>query len=164
MKHLTRALFYFPAMGSRCETKAKRTSSSTAFPSQLLLLLLSSFYPIYSFLFPQYSTRLTHPVLFVSPVPYSLPKSVLWWIFGTVLCSCLWPCCIGQGSSGWVGEYFMSMLPFWDMWHHTLTALSGKAHTLHTGWLAKRDLRLYHFSTLRRIFMRIEHSWWLLFW
>ena len=45
MQHLTRALFYFPAMGSRCETKAKRTSSP-AFPSQLLLLL-SSFDPIW---------------------------------------------------------------------------------------------------------------------
>ena len=70
MKHLTRALFYFPAMGSRCETKAKRTSSSssTAFPSQLLLLLLlSSFYAI-AHIFFHSLTSLTQ--FFLSPLSH----------------------------------------------------------------------------------------------
>ena len=48
MKHLTRALFYFPAIGTGGQTKAKRTSSSIqlhslAVPIQLFTLSQSVF-------------------------------------------------------------------------------------------------------------------------
>ena len=86
MKHLTRALFYFPAIGTGGQTKAKRTSSS--------IQLHSLPVPIQLFTFSQ--------SVFISPLSkfWILKLAVKNWII--VVCVVAGTVCVD----------FMSMLPF----------------------------------------------------